>query len=204
LYFANNLMACFILVGTSRQVWAFARDEGLPFVYSFVKYINPKFPVPYRATGFAGIICLLLELLILLGPVGSNALFSIAVLSTTLAWSMPVFLVLLPVGRSRFVPGPFYWGKTLSTIVNSGTCLWALYVIIMSSFPNDKGRSGTTMNYFTVGKIGVWIFTLIYYYIHGYKVYNGPKSNLTEESIGALVLRDEYNVEDSKNDMESG
>jgi amino acid transporter len=185
------LMACSILVALSRQVWAFARDDGLPVVYNYVKYVNPKIAVPVRATIFAGVLSLVIGLLVLIGHAGSGALFSLAVTSNSLSWATPVLLVLLPVGKSRFIPGPFYWGKYLSTAVNIGACLWALYVIVMSSFPDNKGPTKTTMNYTSVINGGVWILALAYYYIHGYKVYSGPKSNLDETSIDALLMKEE-------------
>jgi amino acid transporter len=184
------LMACSILIAASRQIWAFARDDGLPFVYNYVKYVNPKIAVPVRATGFAGILSLLIGLLVLIGGAGSNALFSLSVTSNSLAWAMPVFLVLLPVGRSRFVPGPFYWGKYLSTAINVGTCSWVAYVIVMSSFPDERSPSKETMNYACVINGGVWIISLAYYFVHGYKVYTGPKPNIDdEESIDGLLVQ---------------
>ena len=48
------LMSVSIMIALSRQIWSFARDDGLPVVYNFVKYVNPKIKVPIRATMFAG------------------------------------------------------------------------------------------------------------------------------------------------------
>jgi amino acid transporter len=188
------LMACSILVSTSRQFWAFARDDGLPMVYNYVKVVNPKIAVPVRATIFVGTVCLVIGLLVLIGPAGSGALFSLAVTSNTLSWATPVFLTLLPVGRSRFVPGPFHFGKHLTFIVNVGACLWVLFVITMSSFPDNKSPTPPEMNYTIVLNGGVWILSTIYYFVHGYKVFNGPKSNL-EDSLDGILLQNEISGE---------
>ncbi|KAK6459059.1 amino acid/polyamine transporter I [Scheffersomyces xylosifermentans] len=173
------LMSCSIVVAASRQIWAFARDDGLPVVYNYVKYVDPRVKVPVRATLFAGAISLLLGLLVLInGSAGSGALFSLAVASNLLSWGMPVLLVLLPTGRDRFVPGVFHLGKHLSFVVNLITVVWVAYVIVMSMFPDSRVVDKNTMNYTCVINSSVWILSLVYYYIHGYKVYTGPKSNL--------------------------
>ncbi|CAI5759649.1 unnamed protein product [Candida verbasci] len=48
--FGQMLMAISILIALSRQVWSFARDDGLPMVYRYVKYIDPRIKVPIRAS----------------------------------------------------------------------------------------------------------------------------------------------------------
>ncbi|KAK6205065.1 amino acid/polyamine transporter I [Scheffersomyces amazonensis] len=175
------LMACSIMVAASRQIWAFARDEGLPFVYNYVKYVNPKVKVPIRATMFAGIISLLLGLLVLInGSAGSGALFSLAVASNILAWGTPVLLVILPYGRKRFIPGPFYLGPVLSNIINVITVFWIAFIIVMSMFPDSKDVTRDTMNYTCAINVSVWLLSLVYYFVWGYRTYSGPKSNLEE------------------------
>ncbi|KAK6460015.1 amino acid/polyamine transporter I [Scheffersomyces coipomensis] len=183
------LMACSIMIAASRQIWAFARDEGLPFVYNFVKYVDPKIKVPIRATMFAGCIALLLGLLVLInGSAGSGALFSLAVASNALAWGMPVLLVILPYGRKRFIPGPFYLGKVGSFLVNFTTVLWITFEIIYLMFPDQRFVDRNSMNYTCVINVSIWGLSLVYYFIWGYKTYSGPKPNIEEfDTIDAEV-----------------
>ncbi|EDK35927.2 hypothetical protein PGUG_00025 [Meyerozyma guilliermondii ATCC 6260] len=192
--FAQYLMGASILIAASRQIWAFSRDDGLPFFYNIVKVVNPKIKVPVRATIFGGCLSLLVGLLILVGPTASGALFSLAVAGNTFAWGMPVFLVLLPTGKSRFVPGPFYFGKTITTMIHCVTVAWTSYVIVMSMFPSSKSVDKESMNYASVINVGVWILSLVYYYVYGYKVYSGPKSNL-DESASSIEGREIHNID---------
>lgn len=180
--FGQLLMAVSLLIAASRQIFAFARDRGLPFVHNYVKYVNPKIKVPIRATIFGGILCLVLGLLILINTTAANALFSLAVVGNLLAWGVPVLLILLPVGKSRFVPGPFYLGKVLSPIINVITVLWIIFIIIMAMFPDSKTVDKESMNYTCVINVGVWILSIVYYYAYGYRHYSGPRSNLDEPS----------------------
>ena len=175
--FAQYLMGASILTAASRQIWAFARDDGLPF-HNFVKVVNPILKVPLRAILFGGVVALICGLLMLIGPTGANALFSLYIASNYLSWVMPVVLVMLPEGRKKFKPGYFYLGKWGTNIVHSITIVWIFYVIVMSMFPNSKTVDADTMNYTVVINVGVWIISMTYYYVYGYKVYHGPKSNL--------------------------
>ncbi|KAL6452381.1 UGA4 GABA-specific permease [Candida maltosa Xu316] len=183
------LMSVSIMIALSRQVWSFARDDGLPIVYNFVKYVNPKIQVPIRATMFAGALGILLGLLVLInGSAGSGALFSLAVASNVLSWGLPVLLVLLPYGRKRFVPGPFYFGTKISNLINIVSVGWAGYVIVLCMFPDSLHVDKDTMNYTVVINVGVWLLSLVYYFVWGYKFYTGPKSNLDEEYLESTSL----------------
>ncbi|KAI5953953.1 hypothetical protein CANMA_004792 [Candida margitis] len=173
------LMAISLMIALSRQVWSFARDDGLPGVYKWVKYVDPRIKVPVRATIFAGCCALVIGCLCIIpGSAGSGALFSLAIASNNLAWGMPVLLVILPYGRKKFIPGPFYFGHTLSYIINVITVLYIFFAIIMSMFPENRHVDRDSMNYTCVINGGVWILSLVYYYAWAWRTYTGPKSNL--------------------------
>ncbi|CAK9440299.1 uncharacterized protein LODBEIA_P43990 [Lodderomyces beijingensis] len=178
------LMAVSIMIALSRQVWAFARDDGLPVVYNWVKVVNPRVQTPVRASLVAGIVSLIIGLLVLInGSAGSGALFSLGICSNSLAWGMPVLLILLPYGWKKFIPGPFYFGKVLSTTICVVATGWLAFIIVLTMFPDMKSVNRETMNYTVVINVGVWLLSLIYYFAWGYKVYSGPKSNLDNEEL---------------------
>lgn len=180
--FAQYLMGASTLIATSRQVWAFARDDGLPVVHNFVKKVDPRIQVPVNATIFAGCLSIILGLLILINTTAANALFSLYIAGNYLAWGMPMLLVLLPYGADKFVPGPFHFGKFGTNAVHFISVVWIAYVIVMSMFPDNKEVDKDTMNYTIVINGGVWLLSVLYYYVYGYKVYSGPKSNLGDEN----------------------
>lgn len=175
---AQYMMGLSILIALSRQVFSFARDHGLPFVYNYVKVVNPKIKVPLRATGFACILGAFMGLLIIIDSTAANALFSLAVAGNYLAWGTPVFLVMLPTkAAKRFIPGPFYHEKLFAPI-NWITCIWIAFIIVMSMFPDSPGPNAQTMNYTSAINGGLWLLSLVYFFLYGYKHYHGPKSNI--------------------------
>ena len=193
--FGQYLMGCSILIAVSRQTWAFARDDGLPLVHNIVKYVDPRIQVPIRAIIFDAILSLVLGLLMLIGTTASNALFSMAVSGNYFAWATPVLLAMLPVGRSRFKPGSFYLGKFWSEVVNVITVLWAAFIIVLAMFPDYKLVEPDTMNYTCVITGGVWLLSIIYYYVYGYRVYSGPKSNIDSEEEHSVEKLHYQNVD---------
>lgn len=175
------LMGASILTALSRQIWAFARDNGLPFS-SIVKVVHPVLKVPIRAVIFAAIVSLALGCLTLAGSAAASALFSLTVCGNYMSWTIPVLLKLTS-GKDRFKPGPFYLGSTLSTINGWVCCAWALFVIVLAMIPATKTVTKTDMNYTVVINCGVWVLSMIYFYTYKYRFYHGPKSNLTPEDL---------------------
>ena len=174
------LMGASILTALSRQIWAFARDDGLPFS-TYVKVVHPKLKVPIRAVIFASCISLALGCLCLAGPAASNALFSLTVSGNYTAWCTPIFLRLTS-GRDRFKPGPFFMGHFWSTANSIVTVSWGFFVIVIAMFPSSKSVDKKDMNYTVVLTCGVWILSMIYFFLYKYKHYHGPKSNLEDAS----------------------
>lgn len=175
------LMGASILTALSRQIWAFARDNGLPFS-TFVKVVHPKLKVPIRAVLFATVVGLALGCLTLAGPVAASALFSLTVVGNYVSWCTPILLKLTS-GKSRFIPGPFYLGDFWSKLTGWIACAWAAFIIVVAMFPATKEVDYKDMNYTVVINCGVWICSMIYFYVYAYRFYHGPKSNLSPEEM---------------------
>jgi len=190
--FGQLLMGASTLVAISRQVWSFARDDGLPFS-TYIKHVNKRFKVPIRATVFSSFVALLLGLLCLIGSTAANALFSLSIMGNYIAWVTPQILRFCS-PTANFVPGKFYLGKIWSPIINWISILFQLLIIIMVCFPDNKQVTPDTMNYTIVVNGGTWIISMIYFYVYKYKTYTGPKSNLDDEVDDVLIGTEvEYN-----------
>ncbi|ODV86962.1 hypothetical protein CANARDRAFT_27300 [[Candida] arabinofermentans NRRL YB-2248] len=188
------LCAASILTALSRQVWAFARDNGLPF-HSFIKVVDKRTKAPLRAVVFAALIALLLGCLCLAGSAASNALFSLTISGNYVSWCTPILLRFTS-GKSRFRPGLFYMGDFWSPVIGWTGIVWGAFVLIMSMFPSTKSVAKDTMNYTVVISCGCWILSIIYFFVYKYKFYHGPASNLNpDESIDGKS--DEIVVTDS-------
>ncbi|KAG0687740.1 GABA-specific high-affinity permease [Pichia californica] len=193
------LMGSSLITACSRQIWAFARDDGLPFC-SIVKVVNKNLKVPMRAVILSVIISLMLGCLCLAGTAAANALFTLYVCGCYLAWCTPILLK-LTTGKHKFKPGSFYLGEKLSKINNWISVLWGAFIMILCMFPANKNPIKTNMNYTVVISFGVWILALIYFFIYKYKYFHGPKSNLAPEDV--ISLENKKISNDFENDFEN-
>lgn len=180
------LMGASTVVANSRQFWAFARDDALPFS-NFFKKVNGSVAVPIRAVWGSSILSLALGCLCLAGEVAADALFSLSIAGMYMALIFPITLR-LTYGKKDFRPGPFYMGDFWSPIINWISVAFQLFTIIMVMFPYQQHNiDKDTMNYTVVIGPGFWVLSLIYYYFWQSKFYEGPKSNLSDEEFAERV-----------------
>ncbi|GME95231.1 unnamed protein product [Ambrosiozyma monospora] len=199
------LMGSSILTALSRQVWAFARDDGLPFS-SVVKVVNKKLKVPIRAVLFASCIGLMLGCLCLAGTVAASALFSLGVCGNYLAWCAPIFFRLTS-GKDRFVPGRFYLGDLWSKVIGWIACAWGLFIIVLTMIPSGRYVTKETMNYTVAITGGCWVLSVVFFFVYKYKYYHGPKSNIEPEDLlerqDAVPMTIDAVVNEKENDQSS-
>lgn len=165
------LMGASILTAISRQLFAFARDNGLPFSW-WIKKVNKELSVPIHAVITGAIAALVIGLLVLIGSTAASALFSLGVAGNLLAYMLPTLLRLIY--TDKFTPGPFYLGKVMTQVNGWISVLYIVYAIIMVMFPRDRNPIADTMNYTCVIAPGVWLLSLVYYWVYARKVYHGP------------------------------
>ncbi|GEQ68288.1 hypothetical protein JCM33374_g1955 [Metschnikowia sp. JCM 33374] len=176
--FAQFLMGASILTAISRQVFAFARDNGLPMSW-WIKQVNKKLSVPIHAVIAGGVAAIIIGLLCVIGTTAANALFTLYIAGNYFAWGMPTFLRLLAM-KEKFVPGKFYLGDFWSRVNGWVSTVFIAYTIIMVMFPTDTNPDKNSMNYTCVITPGVWILSIIYYYVYARKHYHGPAKTVDE------------------------
>ena len=143
------------VTGCSRVIYAFARDEGLPFSNVF-KRVEEKHHVPVAAiwgcVGIAGAA--------IFGAVGIDqaiaainktevtgtayaVVTSISTICLYLAYTLPVYLSWAGRHDTPIVQGPWHLGK-YSHIINSLAILWTIFICSVISIANG-GTAGKTM-----------------------------------------------------------
>lgn len=179
LFVIQWFMGLSIAVAGSRQCWAFSRDDALPFS-RFLKIVNSKLGVPLHALWFMCTIALIIGLLTLIDSAATNAIFSLAVASNSLAWLLPIFARGF-FNVDSFKPGPFYLGDKLSRCVSIFASCYLIFVIcILTMFPTNPNPEPDSMNYTVVINGFVWFGCLAYYFIDARKWFEGPKQTFAE------------------------
>ncbi|KXT11644.1 hypothetical protein AC579_7030 [Pseudocercospora musae] len=152
---------------TSRQTFAFARDKGLPG-YNWIGAVNPKLMIPLNAILVTYGFTILLSLINL----GSTIALQLLALMSTYAISIGAIALKRlrgePLPHSRWSLGRF------GLPINCFAFLYSCFAMIWVCFPVSTPVAPDSMNYAIVMFTGVFIIALIYYFVQGRHVYQGP------------------------------
>ncbi|KAF9244026.1 hypothetical protein DTO013E5_6467 [Penicillium roqueforti] len=158
---------------TSRQIYSFARDKGLPFS-NFLAQVNPTFTVPLNALCVSLVIVSLLSLINIGSSVAFNAIMSLGTAALLSSYIISITCVRLRRWRNQPLP-PARWSMGKFTPICDTISIMVLLVIwIFSFFPLTKDVDPTTMNWSVAIFGGVVAASLGYYVIYARRVYKGP------------------------------
>lgn len=186
----------------SRQLWSFARDEGLPFS-SFFAYVShvfyilirgvspavltdnqvtPGWNIPLNSVMVSLVITVLLSMINIGSEVALNAVISLTITSLLSAYIISIGCVFLK--RIRGEPLPHHrWslGK-FGMAVNLGALAFLCPIFIFAFFPLSTDVTAETMNWSVAMYVGIIGSATIYYLVRGRHHFIPPV---------ALVQRDE-------------
>ncbi|OCB87964.1 amino acid transporter [Sanghuangporus baumii] len=160
-------MGTSMLLASSRQVFAFSRDGALPFS-RYLYRMNSYTRTPVNTVWFSAICAVLLGLLVFAGDQAINAVFSISVTASYIAYAVPI--VARFAFNNEFKPGPFNlgWFSLPCAIIS---VLWMAFMFVVFMFPENPlswVTAAEDMNYSIVVLGGIMLFSVIYYYFPKY------------------------------------
>jgi choline transport protein len=197
----SGLMALFsTLASVSRLVWAFARDNGLPFsnFFSYVspaviqsKYIlntltfsnqvHPTLRIPLNALGLVTIVVMLLNLITIGNTTAFFAILSLNTLALYISYIMPMVFFTLAKLRGDSIPfGPFRLGR-FGLAINIFAIAYAIFIAIFLPFPPIVPVTAANMNYGGPVMAAVILFALLDWVISGRKRWKGPTERVEME-----------------------
>ncbi|KAJ5216980.1 hypothetical protein N7468_009988 [Penicillium chermesinum] len=118
----------------SRQLWSFARDEGIPFS-SFFAYVTPGWNIPLNSVMVSLGVTTLLSMVNIGSEVALNAVISLTITSLMSAYIVSIGCVLLKRLRGEGLP-PHRWSLgRFGMAVNIGALVFLLPVFVFAFFP---------------------------------------------------------------------
>ncbi|KAJ5916120.1 hypothetical protein N7504_000135 [Penicillium tannophilum] len=190
-----------ILAEGSRSVYAFARDNGLPFSKVFSK-VNSKTQVPVNAVLLTLVVQLALDAIEFGTTTGFETVISISTEGFYLSYAMALGSRLLGYfsGHVIKLDGPYSFSVPVSIALNAIGLVFLLFASITFNFPSTYPVNQESMNY-TSAAIGVIaLLSLITWITTGKKNFTGPGavSFLSGHTTGADVAQPQE-VEEKKN-----
>ena len=187
-----------VLATASRQLWAFARNKGLPFSKFLAPTVLPR-DIPTNALIVSLCVTILLSMINIGSSAALNAIFSLTSASLMTSYIITIGCTLLrrlrghPLPRARFSLGR--WGL----LVNLIAICFLIPIFIFSFFPTVVQPTPVTMNWGVVMYGGVIILSTIYYIIRGRHKFTPPNEevkNIMVETVDPFYANsDELEVE---------
>lgn len=161
-----------IVATASRQLFAFARDEGLPFSPWFARVSRKELPMN------AIIVTFITSTLLSLINIGSaTALNSITSLSTNALLSSYICSIGCMIWRrwtgAPLLPSHFSLGRW-GLLVNVASVAFLIFAFIFSFFPVSPNPDAVLMNWNILIYGVVVVFSMLYYFLKGRFRYVGP------------------------------
>ncbi|KAF5682145.1 HNM1-choline permease [Fusarium circinatum] len=173
-----TVMACLstvpLLTAAARIMWAFARDQGLPFAERIAS-VDKRRQIPTVSIIVVSFLLMLLSLINIGSTTAFNAILSLAVVSLQASYLLPIILL---IWRRLFRPDTLRWGPwrlgKAGLPINIIAVIYLLYTCIFLLFPPYQPITPVNMNYAPVVLGGALIFGCIYWPLRVSKRYVGP------------------------------
>ncbi|CAF9928795.1 MAG: hypothetical protein ALECFALPRED_004143 [Alectoria fallacina] len=164
-----------LLAEGSRSLFAFARDNGLPFSSVFAK-VESRRQVPVYAILLACAVQMALNSIYFGTLTGFNTVISIATEGFYLSYAMPLLARILSwfTGDAKALSGPYNLGR-YGIIMNVIGLVFLVFTSITFNFPTLAPVDSGNMNY-TSAAIGIiGLISIVTWLISGRKAFTGPQ-----------------------------
>jgi len=165
---------------SSRQLFAFARDNGLPYS-EFLAYVRPGWDIPLNAVVVTLIFTVLLSFIIIGSTIAFFILTSLVAVGLFSSYIVAIACIIhrrlygepLPASRFSLGKAGIYVNIIAMMFLLVG---WVLLFFPAAPHPGVKGMNWVALIFGTV-----MIFSGIYYYFAGRYKYNGPVFDVKED-----------------------
>ncbi|KAK3625758.1 hypothetical protein LTR22_023412 [Elasticomyces elasticus] len=169
---------------SSRQLWSFARDGGLP-CSSWVAKISPGAKIPLNAIFVSLVIVVLVSLINLGSPVALNAINSVTISALMSSYILTIGCVLYRRLSGQPLPLRRWSLGRLGMAFNIASLVFLLPLFVFAFFPLATPVTPSSMNWGVVMFGGVVLGATIFYAVEGRKTYTPPV---------ALLQREDYEI----------
>ncbi|KIV78501.1 hypothetical protein PV11_10211 [Exophiala sideris] len=175
-----------IMTTSSRMVYAFARDRGLPASKFFAK-VDKRLDVPLNALWLTLILVIIFGCIFLGSSSAFNAIVSASVVALGITYAIPPAVNCLRGRRMLPESRPFKLPNWLGWTCNLIGIAYACLTTVLFMFPPDLPVTGNNMNYCVVAFAIVLIVSTIQWFVDGRKNYTGPQIDVDALKSGEVV-----------------
>ncbi|KAK3723780.1 hypothetical protein LTR37_001661 [Vermiconidia calcicola] len=180
--------SCIACIATaSRQIWAFARDSGVPFS-NVVRQIYPRWSIPLNAIIISLFVCIGLSMINIASVTALNAILAIDLAAILSSYTISIGCVALKRIRGEPLPVSKYslgkWGLPINILA----LCWLVPIFFFTMFPATTPVDAAGMNWGCLLFGSMFLFSTCYYLLRGRNEYISPRDRLHRELEGGLDM----------------
>ncbi|KAK5689387.1 hypothetical protein LTR17_026291, partial [Elasticomyces elasticus] len=157
---------------SSRQLWAFARDKGVPF-HRFLAKVNERDGVPHNAVFVTLGSTVIFSMIIIGSTIAFNIILSVCNVALIITYGICIAtLVAKRLRGEKLPPSRFDLGRAGLSINIAALC-WLLVLGTFLFFPAVPNPTPASMNWACLMFGVVMIFAFIWYFVRGRHEYDG-------------------------------
>ncbi|KAK4556672.1 hypothetical protein LTR86_006243 [Recurvomyces mirabilis] len=158
---------------SSRQLWAFARDKGVPF-HKFLSKVSPRDGVPHNAVFVTLGSTVVFSMIIIGSTIAFNIILSICNVALIVTYIVAIATLFAKRLRGEKLPvSRFNLGRA-GIFVNAGALCWLLVLATFLFFPSVPNPTAQSMNWACLMFGVMVIFAFVWYVVRGRHEYDGP------------------------------
>lgn len=181
---ATNVMTAIIIIcltsccisevaTASRQIWSFARDQGLPFS-TYLSQVTPGWNIPLRSVMLSFVITALLSCINIGSSTALSAINSLGGVSIISSYYITIGCLALKRLRGEPLPPRRWTLGRYGLAINIASLLFLTPVWFFYFWPVSTPVKAKNLNWAPVMYAGMIIISAIYYLVKGRHVYTGP------------------------------
>ncbi|KAF2717100.1 amino acid transporter [Polychaeton citri CBS 116435] len=185
LIYAGNITA---LAATSREVWAFARDKGLPFS-GWVGQMNRKWNVPFNSVYASSVVCAILTLVNIGSPLAFNIIVSLTLLGLLSTYMLSIGCVFLKRLKGQPLPSARWSLGRYGIFINGFALSYSAFIIVWCCFPPGLPVDLSSANWAPLVWVAVMVIAVVVYIVHGKRHYTAPVIFVEGKRAAGIALQ---------------
>lgn len=168
---ASNIV---YLAAVTRDLFAFARDEGLPFS-KWLSAVHPKRHIPVNATLFSCGTATLLSMIYIGSPVAFYAITSLSTVSLLQCYCLSIGCVLWRrIYKPETLPKASFSLGRAGIFVNGAAVIYSMWAFFWSFWPQSTPVTASDYNWASPIFVSALIIAGIYFVFRAKHTYYGP------------------------------
>lgn len=162
------------MASASRQTFAFARDDGLPFS-KWIGRVNPSSHIPVNSIIFTCLFTIVISLINIGSTVAFNAVLSLSCIALMATYSISIGCVFYKRMNAPETLPPARWSLGRAGVaVNIGALTYSAWSFFWSFWPNSHNINAQNFNWACVIFVGLMLISSVLYAVKARHIYEGP------------------------------